>query len=339
MENINELIKKLRIDPLVDTSEQPSFCKINNISTLTAGSFSLITGKKKAGKTFLLGGILASVLNNSTQIGIVKGCVPDDKTKILYFDTEQSPHQAARSVKRICTLVGNPNPDNLLAFCLRTLTPKERLDFIEAVITMTPDIAIVAIDGIRDLLTMGINDEQEATKVTNMFMNWSTELNIHIILLLHQNKNDLNPRGHIGTEITNKAETIISVTKVGKSNAFRVVCEDSRDVSFDDFGFTISEEGLPIYTKLLDTKQKSTTNPHCVDDTKHVEALNIMYKNDAQYNYSQLRSSISEHMGVGITANRDFVNYYVEKEWLKKEPVGRNVYYRLNSSMLPFYRN
>lgn len=235
IEQNNELIEKYKINPLTEINEPPTYCLINNRPSLTAGNFSLIYGKKKAGKTFLLGGVIASTINNSIQLGAIKGCLPKDKNVILYFDTEQSLYHASRSVNRICSLISDPNPSNLSAYNLRPITPKERLVFIETVITMTPNVCIVAIDGIRDLLSTGINDEQAATELTSKFLKWSYDLNIHIVLLLHQNKGDEHARGHIGSEVVNKAETTISVTKVDKSNIFKVVCEDSRDIPFDDF--------------------------------------------------------------------------------------------------------
>ena len=100
-----ELLDKLKIDPLAEINEPPTYCLINDRPSLTAGNFSLINGKKKAGKTFLLGGIIASTVNNSTQLEVVKGCLPEDKNIVLYFDTEQSQYHANRSVKRICSLV------------------------------------------------------------------------------------------------------------------------------------------------------------------------------------------------------------------------------------------
>lgn len=328
----NEYINKYKINPLEEVSEPPAYCKINNRPSLTAGNFSLIYGKKKAGKTFLLGGVIASTINNSTQLEVVKGCLPADKNVVLYFDTEQSKYHASRSVKRICSLVDNLDPNNLYAYGLRPMSPKERLAVIETVIKTTPNVGMVAIDGIRDLLTRGINDEQEATELTSLFLKWSYDLDIHIVLLLHMNKGDEQARGHIGSEVVNKAETTISVTKDNRSNVFKVVCEDSRDIPFDDFGFTISEYGLPSSVDLPVTNRKRTTDPTMIYDDKHIDTLNSMYNNDKEYNYEGLRKAISEHFGVGTTANREFVTHYINKGWLTRDPIGKNTYYRFNTN-------
>ena len=48
-------------------------------------------------------------------------------------------------------------------------------------------------------------------------MQWTDDRQIHIHTILHQNKGDENARGHIGTELNNKAETVLLVEK-DKSN-------------------------------------------------------------------------------------------------------------------------
>ena len=329
IEQINK-IDKLRINPLLEISEPPTYCKINNRHTFTAGNFSLIYGKKKAGKTFLLGGVIASTVNNSTQLKFIKGCLPDNKNVILYFDTEQSQYHANRSVKRICSLVDNPNPNNLLAYGLRPLKPIERLQVIEAIILMTPNLGMVAIDGIRDLLTTGINDEQAATELTSLFLKWSYDLNLHIVLLLHQNKGDEHARGHIGSEVVNKAETTISVSKEGKSNLFKVVCEDSRDIPFDDFAFTINEEGLPCASDILNTKQKRITDPRVISSEDHLSILTELFKTELNINYTKLTKTLSEEFEVGVNISKKFVTYYKDKGWLTTERDGMNVNYKFN---------
>ena len=168
--NENIAIERLRINPLSDITEAPVYCRISDTPTMTAGNFSLINGKAKSGKTFLLGAITASVIDGGKQLGVISGTLPGDKSKVLYFDTEQSNFHATRTIKRICQLIGEPDPDNLIAYGLRPLSPAERLSAIEEKISTTDDLGFVVIDGVRDLLTMGINDEAEATTLTSKFL-------------------------------------------------------------------------------------------------------------------------------------------------------------------------
>jgi hypothetical protein len=280
---------------------------------------------------------MASTLNNSTQIDSIQGCLPLDKNVVLYFDTEQSQYHAIRSIKRICALSGNPNPSNLYAFGLRPLSPEERLQFIGAAIMNTPNVGIVAIDGIRDLLTKGINDEQEATKLTSLFLKWSYDLEIHLVLLLHQNKNDLNARGHIGSELVNKAETIISVTKQEKNNIFIVTCEDSRDIPFNNFSFTISKDGLPESCDLPDIKIRKIKDPNFIHSEKHLSVLSTLFKGVLEYTYGDLKTRLMQEFNIGRDASERFISYYIDKSWINKEQRGKSSYHRLNVNATSFF--
>lgn len=71
--------------------------------------------------------------------------------------------------------------------------------------------------------------------------------NRFIHTILHQNKGDENARGHIGTELSNKAETILQVEKdkadSNISKAFKAV--HIRAMDFKPFAFRINEQALP----------------------------------------------------------------------------------------------
>ena len=59
------------------------------------------------------------------------------------------------------------------------------------------------------------------------------------------NKGDKSARGHIGSEIQNKSETVISVTKdITDKTISNVKHEFARGMDFEDFSFTITG-GLP----------------------------------------------------------------------------------------------
>ena len=63
----------------------------------------------------------------------------------------------------------------------------------------------MVIDGIRDLM-LDINNSTEATKLVGDLMQWTSEQNIHIQTVLPPpTKATMTARGHIGTELNNKA--------------------------------------------------------------------------------------------------------------------------------------
>ena len=326
--NQNIALERLRIDPLSDLTEPPVYCRIVGSPAMTAGNFSLINGKAKSGKTFFVGCLIASLLNNSKQLEVLIGCLPDQKQNLLYIDTEQSTFHANRTIKRICNLTGILNPPNLFAYGLRPLTPQERLASIEEKISQVDNLGAVVIDGVRDLLTKGINDEEEATTLTSKFLRWTSEYDIHLILVLHQNKTDLNPRGHIGTELLNKAETTLSVSKDSKTNIFVVSCEYSRDIAFDDFGFIV-DDGVILPSAMPGQEQVKVRKPQLIDDQEHIKILDNVYKNNEKLTGEELRDAIIYGFNnvFGQSLCRTFISHYFQNEWIAKEREGQKVFY------------
>lgn len=243
--------EKYMIDTEAELMEPQRILAINGSSIATLGNFSLWIGKAKSKKTFIISCTAAAAASGSCSIVGINGMVRPEANKVLYFDTEQSAYFAQKTIKRICRQIGIKSPSNLIAYGQRPMTPIDRYKFIEHKIYNTPGLAFVVIDGIVDLLSHGINDEEEAIKLTSALLRWTEEQNIHIATVLHQNKADFNARGHIGTSLVNKAETVISVTKDDKNRDVSYVKpEFCKDKDFQMFAFTINDDGLPV---LLDT--------------------------------------------------------------------------------------
>lgn len=229
----------------------------------TLGNFSASIGKAKSKKTFNVSAIVASALNNSTVLHY-RSTFPENKRKILYIDTEQGRYHCQQVLKRILRLADLPeykNPDNLIMLALRKFSPKLRLAIVEQAIGTIPDLGLVIIDGIRDFL-YDINSSSESTDIISKFMQWTDDRQIHIHTVLHQNKNDEHARGHIGTELNNKAETILQVEVDKEDKAISVVeAVHIRDRDFEPFAFRINEDVLPELVEPYLSKEKKSGRP------------------------------------------------------------------------------
>ena len=83
-------------------------------------------------------------------------------------------------------------------------------------------------------------------EVINKMMEWSSKYDLHIHCVLHLNKGDNNVRGHIGTEMSNKAETVLVISKNNDCpNISEVHALHIREKEFKPFAFTVNEGGLP----------------------------------------------------------------------------------------------
>ncbi len=321
---VKEWLKMAKIDPK-EKIERPPVC----LSIIdgdhegiigTLGNFSLIIGKAKSKKTFSLSLFLSALVANQTVFGKFKGSLPENKTKVVFFDTEQGKYHVSLFQKRVYKLLGSENLVNFEVFFLRKHTPQERLEIIEYKLQTDPDIGFVAIDGIRDLVN-SINDEEEATKTASNLLRWTETKNIHIITVLHQNKRDENARGHLGTELVNKAETVLSVSIDPQDKKISVVePEFCRDREPEIFAFTVNENGLPVLVdgwEKPETKSKKTLSPTDIQEDYHKEKIKEIFKDlGDEIKGGEMLDRIKTVFEIGDSRAREFRTYYLSEKWI-----------------------
>lgn len=298
---------------------------INNEIFGTLGNFSLITGKAKARKSFLISMAVATALTKDLLHGILKSDLPPEQNEVLYFDTEQGKYHVQKAVKRICKQIVVDEPTNLHAFYLRSLNPSERLQFIIEEIYRNPKTGIVIIDGIKDLVT-SINDEEQATMIASILLKLTEERNIHIVTVLHQNKGDNNARGHIGTELINKAETVLSVTVVENDKEVSVVePQQCRNREPESFAFRISEDGVPFIVEKYESpaKNSSKSSPaNDLNDFHKFQLLTEVYSHDSEFKYGALLSQIKiafknqHHKNIGNNRINELITEFKNNGWV-----------------------
>ena len=167
---------------VTDTYEVPPEILWVNGSTIgTLGNFSASTGKAKSKKTFNISAIVAAALKND-EVLKYSAYLPPNKRKILYVDTEQSKYHCHKVMERILRLAGLPTDkdrDDFIFIVLREQTPDKRKQIIGYMLENMPDVGLLIIDGIRDLM-YDINSPSESTDLINLLMRWSSGYNLHI---------------------------------------------------------------------------------------------------------------------------------------------------------------
>ena len=295
----------------------PEILKVHGSVIGTLGNFSASIGKAKSKKTFNVAAIVAAALKNGTVLRYVAD-LPEDKRKILYVDTEQSPYHCLKVIKRMLRLAGLPDDrdnEHLEFLALRKYTPEQRIRIVEQAIYNTPDIGLVIIDGIRDMV-YDINSPGESTRIISKLMQWTDERQIHIHTILHQNKGDENARGHIGTELNNKAETVLLVEK-DKSNGdiSKVSAMHIRAMDFEPFAFRINERALPELMEDYQTEAKTPGRPQGekfdaykdISERQHRIALEAAFSLQDEYGYKELGKALKESyalVGVPLSDNK-----------------------------------
>jgi hypothetical protein len=350
LSSIQEKLNKARVTA-GEFIEVPPICLEIKEGDLTSeigtlGNVSLFIGKAKQGKTFFISMALAAAeisgeyLNDKIKVNL-----PEDKKVVIYFDTEQAKFHVQRVVKRICALSKVDEPVNLITYFLRKYSPSERMELIEHAIENTENLGFVVIDGIRDLVT-SINDEDQSTYIAAKLLKWTEEQNIHIATVLHTNKGDNNARGHLGAELTNKSETVVSIGKSADDKELIIVSpEYCRNREFTPFGFKIDDYGVPYIadTPMLptdETKKKSIT-PVEISPEVHGLALDAVFKIKDSLKYSEIVNQVNDYFtryGIKFGENKakTFVTFYQNEYYIEayEPPKGYTQYRRLKKKMV-----
>jgi len=331
--NLKSFRDKFRIDVNEEIPPPQVALYINGEILGTLGNFSTFTGKAKAKKSFLISMAVAAALTDEVLQGTLKSNLPPGQNEVLFFDTEQSKYHVQIAVRRICEQIGIADPPNLHAFHLRSLNPSERLKFMEEEIYSNNRVGFVVIDGIRDCIT-SINDEQDASMITSWLLRVTEERNIHIVTVLHQNKGDTNARGHVGTELINKAETVLSVTVLEHDKTISIVePQQCRNREPESFAFRIDENGIPAIISEFETekpKKENANNIYALENDQLDEIIFDAFNNETAIKYAELvrrvKLSYNKVMDLSIGDNkaRDIIslcklNGFIEQK-AEREP-------------------
>lgn len=203
------------------------------------GNISAVVGEAKSKKTFLCTALVGSLLdlNKQNRFGIEPLFC-----KVLWVDTEQSREHIQKVLFRI-NLLGmipydNPN-GRLLTQTLREESPAKRLEQLRYGIEYHQP-KLVVVDGISDLMS-NTNSLEESEALVAELLRLSSMYGCHIMNVLHTNPNSDKARGHLGSTLMRKAETVIFVHRAGEMSI--VEPQYCRNMPFDRFAFAV--ENLP----------------------------------------------------------------------------------------------
>lgn len=278
---------------------------MDGISVFSKKSLSTLIGKAKSGKTTCTAWMVAQILKS--------------ELKVLWIDTEQGLYYSSRTQFWVLSIYGSPKCDNLLFYDLKLHGPTKRVEIIEILIhEKKPDLIIL--DGIRDLV-FDINEPKEATNTVQKLMQWAEEYNCHICSILHQNKGNEHARGHLGSEMINKSESVIKVEKDEDRNITICSPEFTRGEPFGTYAFERDGAGMP---QIINYQPNITANeangrkhlPKDIDKITHTKIILQAFGSEEKLSYAYLTSAIAasfELNGIpmGISKCKSFIAYYL----------------------------
>lgn len=289
------------------------------------GDVSTITGLAKSRKTFFVVSIMAAFLNKSGFMGMHSDL--EDK-RVLLIDTEQSRAFVQRLVRRVYRLMGWDYSidvrDRLRVLSLRELTYDQRYETTKNTIDQFKP-TLVIIDGSADLLP-NTNELDPSVDMVQKLMRLSSEKNCHICSVVHTNPNSEKTRGHFGSELIRKSETVMLITREG--DVTTVKPQFTRNMEFAPFSFIINERGLPEVTETIQPKQENLR-----------AIFEEIYSYSTFLSWGDLHAKLMDVTGRGKTACENRIKKGLEQQFIYKDI---NSMYRLHikenteSESLPF---
>lgn len=300
-------------------------CNESLYPLLTLKSFSLWQGKQKSKKTVTLALMIAAYLRETVSRETID-FIGEGGGTVLWIDCEQGESYAARTMKLILKLVGINYCDRLVYCDFREDPPALRMQLIEAGIKCTPNVQIVIIDGLVDLM----NDFMEAAEghgVITRLLALCSVYNIHVAGVLHQNKADKNARAHVGSIGSQKCEIEIS-TEVDSDDKARsiVTCINARGLPFEPFAIRWDKGALPCIEADFQAGTSKADVKSAKDYERQKDILKAVFKPFAALTHTEAQKQIMSLIKKGESTATRLIKNMKGWGWIEQ---GEDKLYRL----------
>lgn len=247
---LEEMIEE-RLTPYIVDMSKPMpdiepLISINGSCVCSRGNISAICGEAKSKKTFLTSALVASAMAMPLpKLDNFKTVDKNPLISVLWVDTEQGEQHVRRVVKRITEMTGgryqgyNAEP-RLTTLALESYRPTS----VKICSTTLCASAYTTSWSSMVLPTLNnTNDLAESDALVAELMALSTKTQAHIVCVLHTNPGSDKARGHLGSSLQRKAESVLFVHRADECSI--VEPQFCRNEPFERFAFSVSEEGIP----------------------------------------------------------------------------------------------
>jgi hypothetical protein len=342
--DFSELAEKCLVSAKGEEYPPQNILFIGDAPVMSIGDFSLFIGKAKSRKTFAITLIMAVML--CKVIEQMRAQNFKGKARLVWFDTEQSRYYVQRALRTALRLAGIEDAIEIEVYSTRPFSPEERRGIINQVLyenNQECNISFAIIDGIRDLVT-DINDQKQSTDIATWLLKITDEKQIHISTVLHTNKNDNNARGHLGAELTNKAQTVLMIEKSTENKDVSIVKpEYCRDKDFEPFAFMIDEDGLPVllddFNEPTSKKEAPKNNPFDFELAVHHRLACEIFERTKEIRPGDLKLEIKRvfakhYIRFGDHKSREFLKHWEAEGIITGNGQnGRNALYTCNTTL------
>jgi len=305
--------------------DEPKVMSIAGVAVCHPGNITVVEAAQKAGKSAFVSAGLASIMSGSE--GDFLGWASDGNPKnfaVLHFDCEQSKgdHYSliCRALKRSTNVSA---PPWLQSFCLTGWGYAEMKTAISVAIADAVirfgGVHSVWIDGYADCVRSP-NDEQEAIALVAWLQGQAIARTFPVVGILHLNPGESGKsRGHLGSELNRKAETVLRITK--RAERSTVTTQWARHAP-------IPKEREPNFEWSEQAKRHVTVSPEMIDAEReeYLNELRILVRavwgNDLAgiLKYKELVTRIIEETKQSESDAKRKVDLFVKNKLVTKLP-------------------
>ena len=302
-ESYLERLQSLRISSASNIQQPDAIVTIDSGIISTPKNITCINGGSKNGKTGgPIAGILAGAIVSTDDVDpdccglTVK--VNRSKKAVLHIDSEQADHNHQKLYNSIIKRSGvKQEEDYFYSFNFRQLSLKERLASTSGLLAEISEkhngVYLIVLTGIGDFIA-SVNDEEAATEIVHEIELLAIKYNCPVICVLHYNPGTEKGRGHLGSSLERKCESVLSVSiKDGLSTLQAKLLRNAGNVPNIDFVYNV-ELGYHVSMGMLEKGAEKK-----IREKEIIESVKGFFDNgNVELTYSQLIEAF-ENAGLG----------------------------------------
>lgn len=333
---VQNVLLSSKIDPAQTYTKDTPIMFFNGVPFLTLQNFSQVIGLPKSRKSWfsqMIAGIFVGAQNGKQYDTKLTAPKLKNTSSVLLVDTEQGNYRAAKMQNTITQIAGIDQP--ITSQYITTLSLRKFGSDISLIATITQIIRqrpkLVIIDGIADLVT-DPNDPKQSAIIYQFLLQASARYDCHIMVVIHANQSALNKdkaepisrgRGHLGGDLERKSEANIWIEKPeSNSNFTNVFFSSTRDITPDNFAFTIDGAGLPHPCDFVEVTSKDDN-----ERTKLLRVVEVMKsKQVSRWSACDLRRELIA-LGSSVSTAKRLIKAALEAGLIEKAEQGRNTFY------------
>ncbi len=188
----------------------------------TEGNITTFSGASKAGKSALTAICIAGAICEPGRVDGINGLdvEPNLTNKaVIHIDTEQAKHRQQNTVRAIIRRAElRTCPDHYLSYNIRELDLDKYGPITDGIFAAADSefggIHLAVIDGLADYIK-DVNDGEDSNAIIKFVEGLAIKYRVPIIVIVHTNPGSDKERGHLGSQLQRKSESVLAVKLEG----------------------------------------------------------------------------------------------------------------------------